>query len=184
MPHDLRVELVKASYGTVGTLQRLAEAACRSEDVLRTERKRRSLSADCWEAATRQVAASMRPRFDRFAQSFVQGVAFGPQTRETYRHLLCALLSSFSDDDLLQGVPAKELAQAIEHDAPGAVTAKALSEALKRLIGLQHRASVRPVVLTYAQDTRVVSVADRSLLFFRKYGNPTWPWDDNEGVLF
>lgn len=36
------------------------------------------------------------------------------------------------------------------------------------------------MVLSYNGDRRRLFLADRSFLFYRKYGSPTWPWEKDE----
>jgi hypothetical protein len=39
---------------------------------------------------------------------------------------------------------------------------------------------VQPQVLTYNRDRRRLFLADRSFLFYRQYGSPTWPWERDD----
>jgi hypothetical protein len=48
---------------------------------------------------------------------------------------------------------------------------------------LQVKISVQPLVLTYNRDRRRLFLADRSFLFYRQYGSPTWPWEKDETLL-
>jgi hypothetical protein len=34
-------------------------------------------------------------------------------------------------------------------------------------------------VLAYSRSRRRLYLADRAFLFFRRYGKPTWPWDED-----
>jgi hypothetical protein len=36
--------------------------------------------------------------------------------------------------------------------------------------------AIRPPVVTYDPHAHKVHLADQSLLFFRRYGAPRWPW--------
>jgi hypothetical protein len=35
---------------------------------------------------------------------------------------------------------------------------------------------IRPPVISYNQHSQKVHITDQSLLFFRRYGFPKWPW--------
>jgi hypothetical protein len=35
-------------------------------------------------------------------------------------------------------------------------------------------------VLTYNRDRRRLFLADRSFLFYREYGSPSWPWERDD----
>ena len=54
-----------------------------------------------------------------------------------------------------------------------------LTAALQRLNRLQEDRQVSPLVLSYNEKTRELQLVDRELLFYRKYGQPTWPWTDD-----
>jgi hypothetical protein len=51
-----------------------------------------------------------------------------------------------------------------------------LTAALQRLNRLQQDRKVSPLVLSYNDATKELQLVDRELLFYRKYGTPTWPW--------
>ena len=52
-----------------------------------------------------------------------------------------------------------------------------LTQALDRIDRLQVKIDVRPPVLTYSKASRkLLFLADRAFLFFRRNGDPRWPW--------
>lgn len=34
------------------------------------------------------------------------------------------------------------------------------------------------MVFIYDEDARRVELTDKALLFYRRYGDPVWPWDE------
>lgn len=179
MVPQLRSRMVSAAYGNVGLLQRLAERLCLEEQVDRTVRRVKVLPLSrTYERATRYVADGMRGRYIGFARNFVQGGS--TRGGDVYRDILRALLG-FDDETLLEGVPRRELGAQIEANSPGVVRPGDVTGALKRLDGVQDRIKVRPIVLTYSSDARRLYLADRGLLFFRRFGDPVWPWDQPDG---
>ena len=69
----------------------------------------------------------------------------------------------------------------IQDAAPDATVRQSdLTQALDRVDRLQMKIGVRPQVLTYNRDRRRLFLADRSFLFYRQYGSPTWPWERDE----
>jgi hypothetical protein len=118
----------------------------------------------------------MRGRYLGFANNFVQGPSATSSTGEVYGHLLRALFD-FDDDELRAGISQRALAQRVEMNAPGMVRPSVLSQALLRMDRVQDRVRVRPVVFIYDNDARRVELADKALLFYRRYGDPLWPWD-------
>ena len=179
MSPQLRTRLVAASYGNVGLLQRLLERLCLEDGIDGAQRKLKVVPlSDTYEGATRHVAEGMRGRYLGFAQNFVQGASV--HATDVYQQILRALCES-TDDELVAGVARRDLAARIEMNCPGAIRPGDLTSALGRIGQVQERSKVRPLVLTYSRDARRVYLADRGLLFFRRFGSPIWPWDQSEG---
>jgi hypothetical protein len=44
----------------------------------------------------------------------------------------------------------------------------------------QSEKAIYPVIATYNIVNRTLHLADRELLFYRKYGGPRWPWEEVE----
>jgi hypothetical protein len=168
---DLIAAMVNDAYGNVGLLQRLAEQLCIAEGVTETADELQVIgTGETLEAARRNVSDSMRARFQAFADDFVRGMKRMTEGLEVYKHLLRAF-SAADSGELLEGIDSR--------DAP-AVRQSDLTQALDRVDRLQAKIGVRPLVLTYDRDRRRLFLADRSFLFFRKYGNPSWPWDEDQ----
>jgi hypothetical protein len=81
------------------------------------------------------------------------------------------MISTRSDDELLDGVSANLL----QHSA---VPAARRYEILSGLELFQSAIEISPLVLTFNRHSHAVSLVDRRLLFFRRYGNPRWPWSE------
>jgi hypothetical protein len=82
------------------------------------------------------------------------------------------MVSSCSDDELLDGVDPDSL----EH---AATPANRRYEILSGLERFQSAIEISPLVLTFNRHAHTVSLVDRRLLFFRRYGLPRWPWTDS-----
>ncbi|MFF0445792.1 hypothetical protein ACFYT4_05105 [Streptomyces sp. NPDC004609] len=176
----LIAELVREASGNVGLLQRLAEQVCTAEQVYSSPGfggARRNLDVGASLAVARQaVADQMEGRFETFADNFVRGMRRLPQGLEVYRHLLEAVTDA-SDQELLDGIDSAVLLQRIaSHPGGAAIRASDLTQALDRIDSLQLKIGVQPLVLTYNKSSRKLFLADRSFLFFRRHGNPIWPW--------
>jgi hypothetical protein len=99
-----------------------------------------------------------------------------PQGLEVYRHRLEAVTDA-NDQELLDGIDSAALLQRIASHLGGAgIRASDLTQALDRIDSLQVKIGVQPLVLTYNKPSRKLFLADRSFLFFRRHGNPIWPW--------
>lgn len=176
----LREALVEDAYCNVGLLQRLAEHVCLQENVI--ERVNGSppyiTVGEPLRRARASVAGQMRPRYEAFADNFVRGMRRLPEGLEVYRHLL-QVLSTASDAELLSGVDSATLLQRLKSHGMNNIRQSDLTQALERVDRLQEKIGIRPVVLTYSRDSRRIFVVDRSFLFYRKYGDPHWPWNDD-----
>lgn len=53
-----------------------------------------------------------------------------------------------------------------------------LKSILKKIDGLQVDDRGKGLILTYAENSEAVAVADRSVLSYRKYCTVHWPWND------
>jgi hypothetical protein len=86
-------------------------------------------------------------------------------------------------EELLNGIDSRELLKRIETaDADANIRQSDLTQALDRVDRLQVKIGVRPLVLTYNRDRRRLFLADRSFLFYRQYGRPTWPWEKDDSL--
>jgi hypothetical protein len=181
MSDELVHEIVRDAYGNVGLVQRLAEQICLAGGVLRTPHEKMAIGAGDELAKARQtVSEKMRARYDAFADDFVRGMKRMTEGLEVYKHMLRAFTKSDSAE-LLDGIDSRELLSRIQEDAPEATIRQSdLTQALDRVDRLQAKIGVSPLVLTYNRDRRRLFLADRSFLFYRQYGTPTWPWDKDE----
>jgi hypothetical protein len=179
MTPALRGALVDDAYGNVGLLQRLAEQVCIAENI--TERCSRTRALDAGlslESARALVAESMNQRFEAFADGFVRGMKRMTEGLEVYKHLLRTFTHA-DDSDLLNGIDSKELLTRINSEEDR-IRQSDLTQGLERIDRLQVKIEVQPIVLAYSRSRRRLYLADRAFLFFRKYGEPSWPWDEDQ----
>jgi hypothetical protein len=111
----------------------------------------------------------MRGRFESFADAFLAGVQALQVEERAVLGAVIETLSTHSDDELLDGVPVDSFPQ-----APGSSGRR--YEILNGLERFQSAIEISPLVLTFNRHSHTVSLVDRRLLFFRRYGQPTWPW--------
>lgn len=174
----VREALVADAYGNVGLLQRLAESLCREEGVLARRSDALFITvSDSLGRARAAVASSMRGRYESFADSFVLGLRRLREGLEVYRYIL-QVVTEATDEDLQAGLQREELLQRINAIVPSKIRRSDLTNALQRLERLQIKIGLRPLVLTYSRSSQKLWVVDKSFLFFRKYGEPHWPWEE------
>lgn len=181
---ELIEALVRDAYGNVGLVQRIAEHVCIASEVTEEQVDRVRLDVDGHlEAARASVSRSMRARYDAFADNFVRGMKRMTEGLEVYKHMLRAFTAGKADD-LLDGIDSRDLLTRIQDTNPNATIRQSdLTQALDRVDRLQAKIEIRPQVLTYNRDRRRLFLADRSFLFYRKYGTPTWPWERDDTLL-
>lgn len=169
--------LIADAYGNVGLLQRLAEQVCLQYRVTSTAREtvRMDVGTEL-DDARKQVASQMSGRFLAFADNFVRGMRRLKEGLAVYHHLLRTFTAA-TDAELVDGVDSAQLLERIHRDAES-IRQSDLTQALERVERLQVQIDVNPLVLTYSKPARRVFLADRAFLFFRKYAQPKWPWDE------
>lgn len=176
MSSGLRRELIQDAYGNVGLLQRLAEALCRERGIFFSRRDLPLLRPGRdLENARSAVADSMRGRYVVFVDNFVHGLRRLKVGLEVYKHILRVVCEA-PDDELQAGLDQKQLFYRINSPGIPRIRRSDLVQALRRLDRLQAKIDIRPVVLSYSEASKRVFVVDKSFLFFRKYGAPSWPW--------
>lgn len=173
---SLVTALVEDSYGNVGLVQRLAERLCHAAKIdEQTDWVTLDIGPELAEARL-AVANQMRGRFEKFASNFVRGMRRMPEGLVVYLHLLRAFTRA--DDQLLlaQGLDTRDLLSEFRDQN---IRQSDLTQALDRVQALQAKIKVSPPVLAYETASRRVVLLDRAFLFFRRHGNPIWPWNES-----
>jgi hypothetical protein len=173
---SLRNELIDDAAGSVGTLQQLAEQLFLAEKILDRQAVQKYLTpGDGLERARRAVATSMRHRFEAFADHY-SGASqqLAPQCRQPTQVL--RVLFEASDRELIEGLQIDEVEKRLAIRVGNSLATGEATSLAGSLLDAQARMAIRPPVLEYNPHSGRVYVADRSLLFFRRYGTPRWPW--------
>jgi len=184
MSDEVQESLIRESFGNVGTLQRLAEAFCRLSEVLESHPGRDRLHLDSTmhrDDALGDVAIQMSSRYTTFADNFIRGMRRMNESLLVYQ-LMLKELTNASESDLLSGVDSKALLERINKDRETKIRPADLTQALDRIDRLQVKIEIRPPVLSYNKSNRRIYLADRSFLFYRKFAQPKWPWDQDTEI--
>jgi hypothetical protein len=181
---ELKEALIRDAYGNVGLIQRLAEHVCLAAGILEGQADPIIIGASGQlEKARSSVSMSMKARYDAFADNFVRGMKRMTEGLEVYKHMLRAFTAG-TPDELIDGIDSRDLLKRIQEANPDAkIRQSDLTQALDRVDRLQAKIEIRPQVLTYNRDRRRLFLADRSFLFYRKFGTPSWPWEKDETLL-
>lgn len=184
MTDGLVSALVGDAFGNVGLVQRLAEQVCINAGVLERQDDRRTIDVGSdLDVARTTVSERMTARYDAFADDFVRGMKRMKQGLAVYKHLLRAFTAS-KTEDLIEGIDSSDLLERIQESHPDPIIRGSdLTQALDRVDRLQAKIGVQPPVLTYNHDRRRLFLADRSFLFYRQHGDPTWPWEKDETLM-
>jgi hypothetical protein len=176
MSTQLRQMLINDAAGNVGLLQQLAEMICREEGIFSRRADAIYLTAGpSLNRARHVVAASMKQRFQGFAENFESAIRGACQGAAPPKAVLREIVA-FSDEELLHGIENDALVKNMHTAGGHPHHLQALCRLLENLAEAQSAMGIRPPVLAYNQHAGKVYVADRSLLFFRRYGSPRWPW--------
>ena len=178
---EVQAAVVSDAYGNVGLVQRLAEHVCLAADITEEQSELRTVGAGGYlETARSSVSRSMKARYDAFADNFVRGMKRMTEGLEVYKHILRAFTAGTAEE-LLDGIDSRDLLKRIQDANPEAkIRQSDLTQALDRVDRLQAKIEIRPQVLTYNRDRRRLFLADRSFLFYRRYGTPSWPWEKDD----
>jgi hypothetical protein len=174
--------MIHDASGNVGLLQRLAERLCMAAGVLGTQaddRAKQIRRQTLLDLARQEICKEEAARYRRFGWSVCEGFPNSNEaTKRLYMYVIQVCVEA-QDAELLAGLPIQQIEQRIQQ-LNSSVQAKAIRTALQQIDKLQSEKSIYPVIATYDPVNRVVNLADRELLFYRKYGGPNWPWEDTD----
>lgn len=170
-------ELVADSYGNVGILQTLmdnlldeAEIDERCENQVLIEDK------NLYENATHEYADNLNAYYQKFAKTVSAGIRKRSGSTEIYAHALAVILES-QDSVLNNGIQVDQI-YSVAHKRQSRIIKPNLESALKKIDELQVDEDNRGLVLSYNEGTKEIIIVDRQLLFYRKYRNIEWPWEN------
>jgi hypothetical protein len=178
---EIRASILVDGAQNVGLLQRLAERLCFECGVLETESDPVAIGDAAALSKTRlHICKQERQRYNQFSEAVTRGFkAYEDSALKVYEHIVRVAVEA-SDSELRNGLPKEVLLKRIKVHEPSVRTSD-LSAALNRLDRLQSERDISPLVLTFSADR--LSLVDRELLFFRRYGEPIWPWDTPRATL-
>lgn len=178
IPEEIRQHIVPDAQENIGLLQRLAEGFCFDSSILRSVNGDREILADeaKYTASRRSIAASERRRYEQFAVAFIRGFKGYETSQLRAYEMIARVCLNAEDHELIAGIDQDVLLQRVRV-INNNIRQSDLTSALKNLDRLQVRRRIHPLVLSYNDTLRRILLVDRELLFFRRYGAPSWPWD-------
>ncbi len=180
LTRTLRNEIIADASGNVGLLQRLAERFCILAKVMATELSVKTIRLkSLLDEARKEICREEAGRYRAFGWSVGEGFPnSNDATKRLYMYLIQVCVKA-SDAELLGGLPIDLIEERVKQ-LNTAIPGKSVRAALQQIDKLQSDKSIYPVIATYDDVNRILNLADRELLFYRKYGGPRWPWEDSD----
>jgi hypothetical protein len=181
---DLRQRMIDDASQNVGLLQRIAERFCFYSGVLETSDAAMAQTlgdGSALEQARAKICSEEAVRYRQFGEALSHGFKASEESElKVYMNIArCAIEAS--DQELRQGMHYNTVFERVFSMNPR-IRRSDLTAALQRLNRLQQDRKISPLVLSYNDATKELQLVDRELLFYRKYGTPTWPWEEEATV--
>ena len=178
---NIRSQIISDASQNVGLLQRLAEKFCFFSGVLETTNATLAKTVSdegTLQRARAKICDEEAVRYRQFGQALSHGFKASEESElKVYMNIArCAIEAT--DQELRAGLHYNTLFDRIS-GMNSRIRRSDLTAALQRLNRLQEDRQVSPLVFSYNDKTRELQLVDRELLFYRKYGQPTWPWADD-----
>lgn len=176
---EISKTIISDASGNVGLLQRLLERYCFAANVLFSHQgtQKRFASDKPLQEARKHICKEEAARYQAFGWSVCEGFPNSNDvTKRLYMHIIQVCVEA-TDAELLAGLPLDLIESRIAQNAP-TIPTKSVRTGLQQIDKLQSDKAIYPVIATYDPVNRVLSLADREMLFYRKYGGPRWPWED------
>jgi hypothetical protein len=171
-------QIIKDANGSVGLLQRILENYCIEEECYETKQELTRLQDQSkLENARKRICQQEANRYRLFGWSVPEGFPnSNSATKKVYMRIIQACIEA-PELELLAGLTLSSLEEKILRIDRN-TNRKSIREALLKIDRLQNEKNINPIIATYNPVTKMFHLADRELLFYRKYGGPKWPWED------
>lgn len=175
---EIRKQIIADANQNVGLLQRIAEKFCIHSGIFETTNSSIAATLGNQEAldrCRREICSEESSRYRQFADALSRGFKSSEESElKVYQNIARACIEA-SDHDLREGLHYDSVYDRIYALNPR-IRRSDLTASLQRLNRLQQDRQVSPLVVSYNEKSRYLQLVDRELLFYRKYGNPIWPW--------
>lgn len=173
-------ELAAVSYGSVGLLQKLALRMIEDEvgvyERASSDDELVISNSQYVDDAAMHVAEQLNQLYQAFAKRVSEGIRNRSNSTGIYAHAVAAIMNA-SDDELLDGLPARRIFQ-IAHTRQPRIQYGNLKIVLARFPELQIDEDGRGLVIAYDTQDEKISVVDKQLLLYRRFATIKWPWED------
>jgi len=174
---QVRRAVIRDSSQNIGLLQRITEKLCFASGIVGYQTRRKVINninalANC----RKKICEEQSSRY----RQFIEGISYGFRSNgstSVYQQIIRACIDDCSDSELCGGIHRDFLYEKIKKFDPN-LPGRNLTNALRRLNKLQLDKHISPLVFSYNPNLKKVQLVDRELLFYRRYGNPSWPWKE------
>jgi hypothetical protein len=176
-----KAEVIDDANQNVGLLQRIAEKYCYESGIYESGLEVSVLdNRDALVRARNSICGEEAVRYRLFDDVVSRGLRdSGESELKVYQRIVRVCVEA-SSQDLREGISRADLLTRIQVYEPR-VRLSDLSAALNKIDKLQAVRSISPLVLSYNPNTQKIQLVDREFLFYRKYGNPAWSWQETDG---
>ncbi|MFM2311554.1 MAG: hypothetical protein RLZZ04_830 [Cyanobacteriota bacterium] len=176
----IKEEIVDDANQNVGLLQRVAEKYCYESGIYESSRKIEVLGGqDALVKARNAICSEEAVRYRLFDDVVSRGLRdSGESELKVYQRIVRVFVEA-TGQDLSDGISRADLLTRIQvYEAR--VRLSDLSAALNKIDKLQAVRSISPLILSYNPNAQKIQLVDREFLFYRKYGNPSWSWQETD----
>jgi hypothetical protein len=177
---EVKAEIIDDANQNVGLLQRLAEKYCYESKIYESNWRTIALSdKGALVRARNAICGEEAVRYRLFDDVVSRGLRdSGESELKVYQRIVRVCVEA-SSQDLRDGISRADLLTRIQVYEPR-VRLSDLSAALNKIDKLQAVRSISPLILSYNPNTQKIQLVDREFLFYRKYGSPTWTWQETD----
>ncbi|AFY74418.1 hypothetical protein Syn7502_02434 [Synechococcus sp. PCC 7502] len=178
---DIQAEIIDDANQNVGLLQRVAEKYCYESKIYESSLKKQFLNnRDPLTKARTSICSEEAVRYQLFDDVVSRGLRdSGESELKVYQRIVRVCVEA-SSQDLRDGISRADLLTRVQAYEPR-VRLSDLSAALNKIDKLQAVRSISPLILSYNPNTQKIQLVDREFLFYRKYANPSWSWEETDG---
>ncbi|MGD1861500.1 MAG: hypothetical protein ACFB0E_16215 [Leptolyngbyaceae cyanobacterium] len=176
----IKAEIIDDANQNVGLLQRLAEKYCYEAGIYESGWRTKALNdKNALVKARSSICSEEAVRYRLFDDVVSRGLRDSGESELKVYQRVVRVCAEASNQDLRDGISRADLLTRIQVYEPR-VRLSDLSAALNKIDKLQAVRSISPLILSYNPNTQKIQLVDREFLFYRKYGSPSWSWQETE----
>lgn len=170
----LKKSIIDNSYSCVGVLQEVILATLDEFGVTKKGQFLQLGDMSKFECAALKCADQMNGLYQNFASTLTAGIRRRKNSTAIYAYTLAAI---FEQDDqvLMQGISVDKIFE-IAHGRQNRIILSNLKSVLGRFEKIQSLSGNSNPILVYDGQNEFVILADKQLLFYRKFSTISWPW--------